>query len=64
MIGTRVRNAVVAAVTVVWVVSVLAPLVVHDFRAPDSINGLFMSVLGALMLTGRSNDNNNGGPQS
>lgn len=52
MIGERTRTVVIAVVVIVWAINFTAGLVVRDYQASESINGIFMAVVGSLFAVG------------
>jgi hypothetical protein len=59
MIGDRARTVIISVVTTVWASNFLAGLVIHDYKPSESINGIFMAIVGGLFALGaRSMDKN------
>lgn len=56
MPSQRVRNAIIAVVTTVWAVNFGAGLLVPDYQADQSINAIFMAVVGGLFALGARSD--------
>lgn len=52
MIGDRTRTVIIAVVTSVWAINFLAGLVVTDYKPSESINGIFMAIVGGLFALG------------
>ena len=52
MIGERTRTIVIGVVTVVWATNFLAGVFIHGYHPSDSINGIFMAVVGSLFAIG------------
>lgn len=52
MIGDRTRTVIIAVVTIVWAINFFAGLVVHDYKPSESINGIFMAIVGGLFALG------------
>jgi hypothetical protein len=50
-------NTLVAVVGVVWVSSFVASIFVPDYDPPESINLVFSSVMGALLIGNRYGNN-------
>jgi len=57
MISDRTRTVIIGVVTTVWAINFLAGLVVHGYHPSESINGIFMAIVGGLFALGaRSGD--------
>lgn len=52
MIGDRTRTVIITVVTVVWAINFLAGLFVRDYQTSESINGIFMAIVGGLFALG------------
>lgn len=53
MIGEKMRNWIIAVVTVVWAVNFMAGLLPQFAYEPDqAINGIFMAIVGGLFALG------------
>lgn len=52
MIGDRTRTVVIAVVTTVWAVNFGAGLLIEGYRPSESINGIFMIIVGSLFALG------------
>ena len=52
MIGERTRTVIIAVVTAVWATNFLAGIVVAEYRPSESINGIFMAIVGGLFALG------------
>lgn len=52
MIGERTRTVIIAVVTAVWAINFLAGLVIGDYKPSESINGIFMGIVGGLFALG------------
>lgn len=50
--GQGTRTAIITVVTTVWAVNFFAGLVVADYRPSESINGIFMAIVGGLFALG------------
>ena len=61
MIGDRTRTIVIAVVTAVWASNFIASVVVTDYEPTESINGIFMAIVGGLFALGARNNGSNGG---
>lgn len=55
MIGDRTRTVIIAVVTTVWAINFGAGLLVHDYKPSESINGIFMIIVGSLFALGARN---------
>lgn len=60
MIGDRTRTVIIAVVTTVWALNFTAGLVVDDYKPSESINGIFMAIVGGLFALGARQSNNGG----
>lgn len=57
MISDRTRTIIIFVVTAVWAVNFLTGVVVHDYKPSESINGIFMGIVGGLFaLSARNKD--------
>lgn len=52
MIGDRSRTIIIGVVTAVWAINFLAGLVVDGYEPSESINGIFMAIVGGLFALG------------
>lgn len=52
MISDRVRTVIIGVVTSVWAVNFTAGLVVEGYQPSESINGIFMAIVGGLFALG------------
>lgn len=52
MISDRVRTVIIGVVTTVWAINFTAGLVVDDYKPSESINGIFMAIVGGLFALG------------
>lgn len=63
MIGDRTRTIIIGVVTSVWATNFMAGLVVTDYKPSESINGIFMAIVGGLFALGARNNNQDRGPK-
>lgn len=56
MIGDRTRTIVIFVVTVVWAVNFGAGLLIQHYKPSESINGIFMAIVGGLFALGARNN--------
>lgn len=61
MIGDRTRTVIIAVVTTVWAINFTAGLVLQDYQPSESINGIFMAIVGGLFALGARSHSTNGG---
>lgn len=55
MLNERVANAIIIVVTIVWAVNFAARFVVAEYQPQESINAIFMAIVGGVFaLKGRS----------
>lgn len=55
MLNERVANAIIIVVTVVWAVNFGARFVVAEYEPSESINAIFMAIVGGVFaLKGRN----------
>jgi len=59
MIGDRTRTIIIGVVTSVWATNFLAGLVVDNYKPSESINGIFMAIVGGLFALGARNAGKN-----
>lgn len=52
MIGDRTRTIIIGVVTTIWAINFLAGLVVTGYEPSESINGIFMAIVGGLFALG------------
>lgn len=52
MIDSRTRTAIIYVVTGVWAINFGAGLVVNGYHPSESINGIFMAIVGGLFALG------------
>ena len=52
MISDRTRTIIIFVVTTVWAVNFAAGLVVPNYKPSESINGIFMAIVGGLFALG------------
>lgn len=57
MPSERVRNSIIAVVTVVWAVNFGAGLFVSTYQPDQAINAIFMAIVGGLFAIGARKDN-------
>lgn len=50
MISDRTRSVIIYTVLVVWSVNFFAPFVIKEFNPDPAINGIFMAVIGAVLV--------------
>lgn len=60
MIGDRTRTVIIAVVTTVWAINFTAGLVVENYKPSESINGIFMAIVGGLFALGARSGNGGG----
>lgn len=58
MISDRTRTIVIFVVTVVWALNFTAGLVLTDYKPSESINGIFMAIVGGLFALGARDTSN------
>lgn len=57
MISDRTRTIIIFIVTAVWAINFIAGVAVHDYKPSESINGIFMGIVGGLFaISARSKD--------
>lgn len=61
MPSERVRNAIIAVVTTVWATNFAAGLLVTTYEPDQSINAIFMAIVGGLFAIGARNSKSGGG---
>lgn len=65
MISDRTRTVIIGVVTVVWAMNFLAGLIPAVGYEPDqTINGIFMAIVGGLFALGAKSNNNGGNGNS
>jgi hypothetical protein len=64
MINDRTRTVIIAVVTLVWAVNFTAGLVVSDYKPSESINGIFMAIVGGLFALGARSGGSGGNKSS
>jgi hypothetical protein len=52
MISARTRTVVIAVVTAVWAANFIAGVAVKGYQPSESINGIFMAIVGGLFALG------------
>lgn len=50
MISARARTVIIAIVTLVWLGNFLASLFIDGYQTSESINGIFMAIVGTLFV--------------
>lgn len=60
MIGDRTRTVIIGVVTAVWAINFLAGLVVKGYEPSESINGIFMAIVGGLFALGARHNSKGG----
>lgn len=61
VIGERTRTVVIGVVTAVWAANFLAGVVIPEYQPSESINGIFMAIVGGLFALGARGNGGNGG---
>jgi hypothetical protein len=54
VIGNRARAIVIGVVTFVWAANFLGGIVIHGYTPNESINAIFMGIVGSLFALGGS----------
>jgi hypothetical protein len=57
MISDRTRTVIIGVVTAVWAINFSAGLVIVDYKPSESINGIFMAIVGGLFALGARGGN-------
>lgn len=52
MIGERTRTVIIAVVTTIWAVNFFAGILIDNYKPSESINGIFMAIVGGLFALG------------
>lgn len=52
MLSDRTRTVVIGVVTSVWATNFLAGIVIDSYKPSESINGIFMAIVGGLFALG------------
>lgn len=52
MISERTRAVIIGVVTTVWASNFLAGVFLHDYKPSESINAIFMAIVGGLFAIG------------
>jgi hypothetical protein len=60
MISDRTRTVIIGVVTFVWATNFMAGLVIEDYKPSESINGIFMAIVGGLFALGARASGGNG----
>lgn len=55
-IGARTRTLIIGVVTAVWAFNVLAGALLRNYEPSESINGIFLAVVGGVFAAGRKRD--------
>lgn len=50
--GDRTRTAIITVVTTIWAINFVAGLVVPGYHASESVNAIFMAIVGGLFALG------------
>jgi drug/metabolite transporter (DMT)-like permease len=50
VISDRTRSVIIYVVLLVWAVNFFAPFVLKEFQPDPAINGIFMAVIGAVLV--------------
>jgi hypothetical protein len=58
VIGERTRTVIISVVTTVWALNFTAGLVVDGYQPSESINGIFMAIVGGLFALGARGSGN------
>ena len=58
MIGDRTRTVIIGVVTTIWAINFLAGLVINGYEPSESINGIFMAIVGGLFALGARKGSN------
>lgn len=61
MLSERTRTVVIAVVTTVWAANFLAGILIEGYRPSESINGIFMAIVGGLFALGAREGNKKDG---
>lgn len=56
MLSERSRTVIIFVITGVWAINFVAGLVVPDYQTSESINGIFMAIVGGLFALGAKKD--------
>lgn len=56
--SNRVRTILIAVVTIVWGINMLAPIAVTDYKPAPELNVAFMAIVGALTASYKKDDEN------
>jgi len=64
MPSERVRNTIITVVTTVWAINFGAGLLVPTYEPDQSINAIFMAIVGGLFAIGARNSNKSDGGDS
>lgn len=58
MLSDRTRTVVIGVVTSVWATNFLAGIVIDSYKPSESINGIFMAIVGGLFALGARENHN------
>lgn len=61
MLSDRTRTVVIAVVTAVWAANFLAGIFLNGYSPSESINGIFMAIVGGLFALGARQGNDKNG---
>lgn len=62
MLGERSRTVIIFVITAVWALNFIAGLTVHGYQPSESINGIFMAIVGGLFALGAKKSDPPPGP--
>lgn len=54
MVSDRIANAIIVVATIVWAVNFGAPFVLHDYAPSETINAIFMAIVGGVFALKRA----------
>jgi hypothetical protein len=64
MLNDRIANVIIGVVTAIWAINFLARFVVADYEPSETINAIFMAIVGGVFaLKGRNSGGNGNGKQ-
>lgn len=62
LLPERLANTIIGVITGVWVANFLAPFVLDSYETSETINAIFMAIVGGLFaLKGRGSNGSKGG---
>lgn len=62
MLSDRTVTVIVGVVTVIWAVNVIAGMIPHsDYNPPESINAIFVTIVGGALTFSKTRGKNGGG---